>query len=329
MVEPNGAAIMGATALAAMSAAALICALFYPILFRPALSGQRSAIFEALLKGRAPDAVPVTRIVRRAQDSALRSVAEHGKQSHASRVNVQLASAGLNWSAGQYLGLCSVFAAAILAMGLALQFNVPAALMIALLAATVVPQRYLDFRARRRKQAFLIAFAAAVDMIVRGAKSGLSLMDCLAIVAADGEEPVRREFALILAQLKAGVPLAAAMEKLAAAMPAAEVRFFVLIMGVQSQTGGNLTEALGNLAGVLRDRQKLAAKVRIASAEVRASALVIGALPFAVIGATTFFAPNYIAMLWTDDAGRRLAGFCAVWLAAGVLVLRRMARIEP
>jgi tight adherence protein B len=100
-------------------------------------------------------------------------------------------------------------------------------------------------------------------------------------------------------------------------------------MAIQSQTGGNLTVALGNLAGVLRDRQKLAVKVRIASAEARVSAMIIAALPFGVIGATAMIAPDYIAMLWKDPSGRKLATACAVWLALGVVVIRRMARIEP
>jgi tight adherence protein B len=200
---------------------------------------------------------------------------------------------------------------------------------VAIVAAWLIPKWCLAFLANRRRLKFLAAFGAAVDMIVRGAKSGLSLMDCLAIVATDADEPVRREFEAILSQMRAGVPLKAAMEKLSAIMPAAEVRFFVLIMSIQSQTGGNLTTALGNLAGVLRDRQKLAVKVRIASAEARVSALIIAALPFGVIAATAMFAPDYIAMLWKDEAGRRLAAICAGWLALGIVVIRHMARIEP
>lgn len=101
-----------------------------------------------------------------------------------------------------------------------------------------------------------------------------------------------------------------------------------MIMSAQSQSGGSLTEALVNLSSVLRDREKIAMKTRIASAEGRSSALIIGALPFVVIGATAAFAPQYISFLWTDDAGRRVAFFCLVWLVCGILILGRMARIE-
>ncbi len=165
-------------------------------------------------------------------------------------------------------------------------------------------------------------------MIVRGAKSGLSLMDCLGMVASDASPPVRDEFGQIVAQLRAGVPLPAAMEKLGLAMPVPEVRFFVMIMSAQSQTGGNLTDALANLSGVLRDREKIASKIRIASAEGRTSALLIGCLPFLVIGATAAFAPQYVAFLWSDPDGRRVAAFCGIWLLGGFLVLGRMSRID-
>ncbi|WP_088360701.1 MULTISPECIES: type II secretion system F family protein [Rhodomicrobium] len=324
MAEADGAAL-----LAAISAAAVVCGAFFAVLFPAALGDQRSAVFEALLKSRSTEAVPVTRPTRRAQATALRSIALRRRADRASRLQAQIAAAGLSWTAGQYLGLCAIVGGVVLYTGLALQSGPATALTGALIAAVLLPQRYLDYRAERRKQAFLTAFAAAVDMILRGVKSGLPLIDCLAIAAADADDPVRHEFAAILAQLKAGVPLPAAAEKLAAAMPAAEIRFFVAILSVQSQSGGNLSEPLANLSRVLRDRQRLAAKVRIASAEMRTSAMVIGALPFLVIAATAIFAPAYISMLWSNEAGRRVAAFCAVWLLLGILVLRRMARIEP
>jgi tight adherence protein B len=317
-----------APALAAISAAATVCAAFYQLIRHPRLFNQRSGIFVTLLKGNAGIAVTTTRTVRRAQEVALKSVAQQGRANRVSHLERQLASAGLNWPPRRYLVACIALAVLLFLAALVVGFSPSLSLPASLIAAWLLPQRYLTFRADRRKRAFLATFGNAVDMVVRGAKSGLSLMDCLAIVASDAEEPVRGEFEIILGQLRAGVPLPATMEKLAAAMPTAEVRFFVLLMSMQSQAGGNLTDALLNLSSILRARDQIAAKVRIASAEVRASAVIIGALPFIVIGATAAFSPDYIAMMWTNDSGRRVAGFCAVWLLAGFLVLRRMARIE-
>jgi tight adherence protein B len=328
LLETGHPAILAAL-LASIGAAAFICALFYPRLARPRLSEQRSAVFEALLRGEtALEAIRPTRSIRRAQEFALRSVAQHGRPSRERLIQRQIAAAGLDWPVSRYAMCCLLLAVAVFA-ALAPWLPFSLATGVAIVAAWFLPKWCLAVLADRRRRKFLAAFGAAVDMIVRGAKSGLSLMDCLAIVATDAEEPVRREFEAILSQLRAGVPLKAAMEKLSGIMPAAEVRFFVLIMSIQSQTGGNLTAALGNLAGVLRDRQKLAVKVRIASAEARVSALIIATLPFAVIAATAMLAPDYIAMLWRDEAGQRLAAICAVWLALGIVVTRHMARIEP
>jgi tight adherence protein B len=319
-----------AALLAAIAMAALVCVLFYPLLVRPSLARQRSAVFEALLRGEAAaEALRPTRNIRRVQDHALRAVANRDKPKRVLEIKRQMAAAGLDWSVSRYAVWCALVAALVWSAALALGQSFAPATLAAAAAGWFLPKKALAALAERRKLKFLDAFAAAVDMIVRGARSGLALMDCLAMVAADAEDPVRREFETLLSQLRGGIPLPAAVERLSAVMPAPEVRFFALIMTIQNQTGGNLTEALGNLSAVLRDRQRLAIKVRVASAEARISAIIIASLPFCVIGATAAIAPAYIAFLWTDEAGQNLAAFCAVWLALGILVIRRMARIQP
>jgi tight adherence protein B len=165
-------------------------------------------------------------------------------------------------------------------------------------------------------------------MIVRGIRSGHSISDCLNVVASDEAPPIAKEFNAVVAQLRAGVPLGEAMEKLNAAMPVTELRFFTTVMAMQNQIGGNLSETLGNLSKMLRDRQRLAMKVRTASAEVKASAIAVGSLPFIVAAATSLLSPDYISVLWTDEAGRKVVFLTLVWLCLGILVLRRMARIE-
>jgi tight adherence protein B len=245
-----------------------------------------------------------------------------------SRLTARLAAAGLDWAPHHYFAVCFAIGSAVFRLTQIAGFSPGLAVVAASFCAWGLPRAWLDMRARRRRRAFLKAFATAIDMVVRGARSGLAMMDCLGMVASDAPEPVRAEFEIIVGQLRAGVPLPVAMEKLAAAMPAPEVRFFALIMSIQSETGGNLSDALGNLAKLLRDREQLAAKVRVASAEVRASAIAVGIMPFVVIGATTVLSPAYIALLWTEPAGRSIAILAACWLLIGIGVLRRMARIE-
>ena len=327
MAEPY--AQIFASGLAALSAAAFVCALFYPVLSGTRRVSRRDAFLAALCKPGTGDNVPETRNIRRAQEFALKAVAETSRSRRGSRLHNRLAAAGLAWPPRRFI-LCGIaLGVAIFCAGVIARVPPAIALTGAVLSGWLLPLRILAALAERRQKAFLAGFAAAVDMIVRGAKSGLSVIDCLNVVAADAGALVSKEFNAVAGQLRAGVPLPEAMAKLAAAMPAPEVRFFALIMAMQSQTGGNLSDALGNLAKVLRDRQQLAAKVRVASAEVRASAIAVGVLPLAVIGATMFLAPSYAERLWTDEAGRRVSMLAAGWLLIGIAVLRRMSRIEP
>jgi tight adherence protein B len=199
---------------------------------------------------------------------------------------------------------------------------------VAISGAWYLPQRWLSYLAERRRQKFIADFPAAIDMIVRGIRSGHSITDCLNVVASDAAPPIAKEFNVVVAQLRAGVPLGEAMERLNAAMPVTELRFFTTVMAMQNQIGGNLSETLGNLSKMLRDRQRLAMKVRTASAEVKASAIAVGSLPFIVAAATSMLSPDYISVLWTDEAGHRVVFLTLAWLCLGILVLRRMARIE-
>jgi len=316
-----------AAMLAACSAAAFVCAVFFPALATPAAS--RGEVFKQILQraGRRA-ATATTRSARNAQAIALKLVAEERRTRDQTRLDQKLAHAGLNWSSQRYVIWVAAFSFGVFLLGFALRLPFGGSLASALLAAVFVPPKILGFLARRRQQRFLAGFAGAVDMIVRGARSGMSVTDCLGMVASDATAAVKLEFVPLVAQLRAGVPLTTAIEKLAFHMPVAEVRFFALVVTIQSQTGGNFTEALANLAGVLRERARLAAKVRTASAEVRASAITIGVLPFLVAGATAVLAPDYISVLWREEAGRKLAAYCIVWLILGITVLRRMARIE-
>ena len=328
MTDASGI-VMLAALLAGLSAAALVCVAFFPLLLPVSRPGRGRTLAQLLDRVGRDERLQTTRGARRAQAIALRLVAQEQRMKQVTGLRHKLNLAGLDWSRERYACCATTFGVCLFAMGTACGLPPGAALSASILLAVLVPSRLLDFVAGRRQQRFLAGFAGAVDMIVRSARSGLSLPDCLGMVASDAVPAVRREFVPLVAQLRAGVPLASAIEKLGARMPMPEVRFFVIVLAIQSQTGGNFTDALANLAGVLRKRERLAAKVRTASAEVKASAVTIGALPFLVVGATAVLAPDYIAVLWQEEAGRRLAGFCAAWLVLGIFVLRRMARIEP
>jgi tight adherence protein B len=189
--------------------------------------------------------------------------------------------------------------------------------------------RFILARMTKSHQAkFLLEFANAIDIIVRGIKSGLAFSDCMEIIATESPEPVRSEFANLIEQQKVGVPLAEAFERMYERMPLQEVKFFAIVIAIQNQIGGNLAEVLSNLAQVLRDRYRLQAKVKAFSAEAKASAIILGALPPCIIAAIFFTSPDYILILWHNKLGNLMLIFSAIWMIIGVFVMRKMINFD-
>ena len=186
----------------------------------------------------------------------------------------------------------------------------------------------INFKIKRRQGKFLQEFANSIDVIVRGVKSGLPLPECLAIIARESPQPVAEEFTELVEQQRVGVPLGEAFERMMGRLPLPEVRFFAIVLAIQQQAGGNLSEALGNLSGVLRDRKRLQAKVRALSAEAKASAAVLGAMPFVVMILVYITTPSYIALLWTTRMGQFLLVVAGFWMMCGVLIMRKMINFK-
>lgn len=191
-----------------------------------------------------------------------------------------------------------------------------------------LPRWLLTYMTKRRQHKFLLEFANAIDIIVRGVKSGLPLNDCMRIIAKEVPDPVRSEFEDLVEKQRVGVPLSKSFERMYERVPLSEVNFFAIVITVQQQTGGNLAEALNNLAQVLRDRQRLASKVAAFSAEAKASAAIIGALPPLVMLLVYITTPDYIALLWTEPAGKLMLMGSAAWMLAGILVMRKMINFD-
>ena len=204
--------------------------------------------------------------------------------------------------------------------------------IVSLLAAFAcgfgLPRFVLSRMIRRRQEKFLVEFANAIDIIVRGIKSGLPLPDCLQIIASESPEPVKSEFIDLVEQQKVGVPLSRAFERMYDRVPLQEVNFFAIVIAIQAQTGGNLAEALGNLSEVLRDRYRLQAKVKAFSAEAKASAMIIGALPPCVMLLVYITTPDYIGILFHEKLGNVMLIASGVWMLMGVLVMRKMIHFD-
>jgi tight adherence protein B len=174
---------------------------------------------------------------------------------------------------------------------------------VALIGAAGLPRWIVGSMVKRRCRKFLDEFPNSLDVMVRSIKSGLPLNDALRLIASDGQEPVRTEFRRVVESQQVGLNVPEACARMIHSIPLPEVNFFAIVIAIQAQAGGNLSEALGNLSKVLRERRKMKAKVSALSMEAKASACIIGALPFIVATLVYLTSPDYMMVLFTDPRG--------------------------
>lgn len=219
----------------------------------------------------------------------------------------------------------SVFAALV-----ALLYDMPllVALGIGFIGVLGAPRWVLRFLVKRRQTKFLEEFPNALDVMCRSIRSGLPLNEAVRLIASDGQEPVKTEFRRVVDSQQVGMSLPEAIERMTLTMPLPEVSFFGIVIAMQAQAGGNLSETLGNLSKVLRDRRKMKAKVSALSMEAKASAVIIGALPFIVAFLVYLTSPDYLMVLFTDQRGHLILGCSAVWMSIGIIIMRNMINFE-
>jgi tight adherence protein B len=215
-------------------------------------------------------------------------------------------------------------------MGVAFYFGCPPILLpaVGLIAFLGIPKFVLNFLIKRRLKKFIAAFPDAIDIIVRGVRSGLTVGECLSIISTESPDPVGPEFRLVNEAIKLGQPMADALQRMSDRLPSPEFRYFTIVLGTQQTTGGNLAETLAKLSDVLRQRKKMRDKVQAMSSEAKASAGIIGSLPLVVMGALSFLAPDYIALLFTTSPGNFMLGLCIVIMGTGVMVMRKMINFD-
>ncbi|MFD2263790.1 type II secretion system F family protein [Lacibacterium aquatile] len=230
------------------------------------------------------------------------------------------------------LGYWMLTAAVVIALGALLigpaRLQIPMALSIALAFGAGLPWFVLSLLAARRQNAFTTAFADATDAIVRNIKAGLSLGEALRMVGREMPPVVADVFRKLGEEQDLGVPLDQALTRAAERVGTPEMRFFAVVLSIQRQTGGNLAETLGNLSGLLRSRKKLRDRVKALSAEARASAAIIGSMPFIIAGLLWLTSPDYLDPLFDSSGGRALLVAGLVWMAIGAFVMRRMVDLR-
>jgi tight adherence protein B len=191
-----------------------------------------------------------------------------------------------------------------------------------------LPRWILGFLIGRRRKKFTNAFAGAIDVIVRSVRSGLPTNEALRIVARESPDPVGAEFNRLVEGLKVGITLDQGLKKMYESMPTSEVGFFGIVMTIQAKSGGNLSEALGNLAGVLRDRKRLQGKIKAMSSEAKASAGIIGSLPPGVMTLVYITTPDYIKLLFSERIGNLMLAACVFWMSCGIMVMKKMINFK-
>lgn len=320
--------MLAAAVLAATAAGGVAYVFLYPLLSGGARAEKRQkALVEGGKADRRLDRVPgVSRRDQVAQ--SLKDVEKREKARNKITIEMRLAQAGLSWTKGKF-AIASVISALGLAMLLFIVTGEPIAALGGLFVGGLgLPRWVLGYRKKKRINRYLEELPNAMDVIVRGIRSGLPLNDCLRIIANEAQEPVRSEFRFIIEQQAMSIPITEAVSKLYERVPVPESNFFAIVIGIQAKAGGNLSETLGNLSRVLRERKKMKGKVQAMSQEAKASAAIIAALPFVVAFLTYITSPNYIELLWTTTAGKIALVLSAVWMSMGIAVMRKMINFD-
>jgi len=331
-IDPTVLAII---VLAAVAAAAVS----YAVLFSRIESDKKSASRINRVKSAEVDRTKVKAARDRVQELSKRRKSvqdslkdlekrQHEKTKKTLSLKSRLVQAGLPITPTRFYLFSAFFALVLLVLLFIAGASTPVMLGIPVAAGLGLPRWVLGFLISRRQNKFLDEFPNALDVIVRSIRSGLPLNDAIRLVATDGVEPVKGEFRRIVESQQVGLSVPEACARMTNQMPLQEVNFFAIVIAIQSQAGGNLSEAIGNLSKVLRDRKKMKAKVKALSMEAKASACIIGALPFIVALLVYLTSPQYMMLLFTDPRGHFIMGFSAVWMSIGIFVMRNMINFD-
>lgn len=283
--------------------------------------GERQAAVRAKAAANTPDA---------RRQNILKALKEQERKQKKATLSLvsRLQAAGL----GENVRMFWIISGALAVIVALIVFVLSQSLLIALAggfaAGLGLPRWVLGFLAKGRTKKFTEAFSDAIDIIVRGIKSGLPVHDCLKIIGKESPEPLGGEFRTLTENIAMGVPMDAALEKMYERMPTNELRFFSIVLGIQAKTGGNLAEALGNLSTVLRARKLMKEKIKALSAEAIASASIIGCLPPGVVMLISITSPAYMKPMFTDPRGHLMILGGVLWMTMGILVMRKMINFK-
>ncbi len=240
----------------------------------------------------------------------------------------KLSQAGLTWTRSQFYMFSGVSAFVGGLIVLFISLSLPYSLLGVLIGGLGFPNWYLSSRRKKRLKVFIESFPPALDIIIRGVRAGLPLGECLKIIANESPEPLKSEFRQINEAQQMGMTIAQATQRMAERTPCAESHFFSIALGIQQQSGGNISETLANLSRVLRERKKMKMKIKAMSTEATASAAIIACMPPGVALMVYLSNPSYISLLWTTSTGQITLLISGTWMLMGILSMRKMINFE-
>lgn len=234
---------------------------------------------------------------------------------------------GLSWSVGEFLGMALIAFLIVFFAGSYLA--VPLLLRLALAgAAALLPLLYVTRAKRKRLDRIEHQLPDALDLMGRALRAGHAFPTALKMVGDEMNDPLAGEFRIAFDEVNFGIAMQDALMNMATRVPSTDLRYFVIAVLIQRETGGNLSELLTSISAIIRDRIKLMGQVRVLSAEGKASAWVLSLLPFGAAFMIQLTNPKFLAVLYTDPAGRKMLAVAAVMMVLGILVMRKIIRIR-
>ncbi|MDB5591291.1 type II secretion system F family protein [Enterovirga sp.] len=321
--------MLAASVLAAAAAGGLAYVFLYPVLSGSARAEKRQKLLVGDGGTERRGADRTQGLNRREQVAqSLKDLEKREQARNKATLETKLAQAGLSWTKGRFFSVSAGAGLLLATVLFGLTGEAIAAAAGLFIGGLGLPRWVIGYMKRKRIERYLEELPNAMDVIVRGIRSGLPLNDCLRIIASEAAEPVKSEFRYIVEQQTLGISVSEAVLKLYERVPVPESNFFAIVIGIQAKAGGNLSETLGNLSRVLRERKKMKGKVQAMSQEAKASAAIIAALPFVVAILTYLTSPNYIELLWLTTAGKIALVLSAIWMSLGVAIMRKMINFD-
>ncbi len=245
------------------------------------------------------------------------------------RLRANISRAGMSLSVGAFI-ILSLVIAVVLAIAGAIATGYPLPLLAppSALAGMFLVDAFVNLRGDMKAAQFMRQLPEALDTIIRGIRSGLPVIECVGTVGQEYDEPIGDYFRGVSERVQLGESLESALWRVARVIDRPEMDFLAISISIQIETGGSLAEALGNLADLLRQRQRMKLKIKAISSEAKASAMIIGALPFMMLGLLTFMSPDYVTPLFTDPRGHMMLGAGLASISLGAFVMWRMTQFE-